>query len=147
MQWTGGRTVLVQTGDYTDRGTDVRKVMDLLMQIEKDAKAAGGQAIVLAGNHEIMNAMGDWRDVTPEIYATFATDKSEAQREEAWKQYQRVVRERAEVATPPPPVYSQTREAFMTAHPTGCLEYFEAMGPDGLYGKWIRSQGHRDGDR
>ena len=140
LQWTGGGTLLVQTGDFTDRGTDVRKVMDLLMQIEKDAKAAGGQAIVLAGNHEIMNAMGDWRDVTPEIYATFATDKSEARREEAWKQYERVVRERADVASPPPPVYALTREAFMTAHPRGCLEYREAMGPDGLYGKWIRSK-------
>src|SRR5688572_6589927 len=73
LHWSGGTTVLVQTGDYTDRGTDVRKVMDLLMQLEKEARAAGGQAIVLAGNHEIMNVLGDWRDVTPEICATFAT--------------------------------------------------------------------------
>ena len=137
----------MQTGDYTDRGTDVRKVMDLLMQLEKDAKAAGGQAIVLAGNHEIMNVMGDLRDVTPEICATFATDKSEARREEAWKQYERVAQNAREVATPPPPVYSQTREAFMAAHPPGCLEYREAMGPNGLYGKWIREQGHRDDRR
>ena len=155
LKWAGGRTVLVQTGDYTDRGTDVRKVMDLLMQIEKDAKAAGGQAIVLAGNHEIMNVMGDLRDVTPEICATFTTDKSEARREEAWTQYERVARSRATVATPAKPatpatpetpgtpaptVYSQTREAFMAAHPPGCLEYFEAMSPSGLYGRWIRSK-------
>jgi len=140
LNWSGGRAVLVQTGDYTDRGTDVRKAMDLLMQLEKDAKAAGGQAIVLAGNHEIMNAMGDLRDVTPEICATFATPKSEARREEAWKQYERLAQSRADVATPLPPVYSQTREAFMAAHPPGCLEYREAMGPDGLYGQWIRGK-------
>ncbi len=140
LKWTGGRTVLVQTGDYTDRGTDVRKVMDLLMQLEKDAKSAGGQAIVLAGNHEMMNVMGDLRDVTPEICATFASDKSEALREEAWKQYERIAQSRAAVVTPAPPVYSQTREAFMAAHPPGCLEYFEAMSPNGLYGKWIRSK-------
>ena len=140
LKWSGGRTVFVQTGDYTDRGTDVRKAMDLLMQIEKDAKSAGGQAIVLAGNHEIMNVMGDLRDVTPEICATFASDKSEARREEAWKQYERVAQSRATVVTPAPLVYSQTREAFMAAHPPGCLEYREAMSPDGLYGKWIRAK-------
>ncbi|MGH9175971.1 MAG: metallophosphoesterase, partial [Vicinamibacterales bacterium] len=116
LKWSGGRTVLVQTGDYTDRGTDVRKVMDLLMQLEKDAKAAGGQVIALAGNHEIMNAMGDLRDVTPEICATFATPKSESIREEAWTQYERLARARAGVITPPPGVYTQTREAFMQAH-------------------------------
>ena len=102
LKWAGGRTVLVQTGDYTDRGTDVRKAMDLLMQIEKDAKAAGGQAIVLAGNHEIMNVMGDLRDVTPEICATFATDKSEARREEGWKQYERVAQSRDRERQPLP---------------------------------------------
>jgi len=140
LKWSGGRTILVQTGDYTDRGTDVRKVMDLLMQIEKDAKSAGGQAIVLAGNHEIMNAMGDLRDVTPEICATFATANSESVREEAWKQYDRLAQARAGVVTPSPGVYTQTRDAFMQAHPPGCLEYREAMSPNGVYGKWIRGK-------
>jgi hypothetical protein len=139
-KWSGGRSVLVQTGDYTDRGTDVRKVMDLLMQLEKDAKAAGGQAIVLAGNHEIMNAMGDLRDVTPEICGTFATAKSENRREEAWKQYERLVEARARVTPTPAAVYTSTREAFLQAHPPGCLEYREAMGPSGSYGRWIRDK-------
>lgn len=140
LKWSGGQTVFVQTGDYTDRGTDVRKVMDLLMQIEKDAKATGGLAIVLAGNHEIMNAMSDLRDVTPEICATFATPKSESVREEAWKQYERLVETRARLTSPPAGVYSQTRETFIHANPPGCLEYREAMGPNGVYGKWIREK-------
>src|SRR5262245_55189821 len=89
-KWSGGRTTLVQTGDYTDRGTDVRKVMDLLMQIEKDSKTAGGQVLALLGNHEVMNLIGDWRDVTPEICGTFATPKSEEVREESWKQYEKL---------------------------------------------------------
>ena len=38
LKWSGGRTIWVQTGDYTDRGTDVRKVMDLLMRLEQEAK-------------------------------------------------------------------------------------------------------------
>jgi Calcineurin-like phosphoesterase len=140
LKWTGGGAVLVQTGDYTDRGTDVRKVMDLLMRLEQEAKLAGGQAIVLAGNHEIMNAIGDLRDVTTEICATFATPTSEKVREEAWKQYERVAKPRARLTMPPHPVFSMTRDAFMQAHPPGCLEYREALGPNGLYGKWIRAK-------
>jgi hypothetical protein len=69
--WSGGRATLVQTGDYTDRGAGVRQVMDLLMRLEREAKKAGGQVVALLGNHEVMNLIGDWRDVTPEICATF----------------------------------------------------------------------------
>ena len=59
--WVGGRTHLVQTGDVLDRGPDSRKVMDLLMKLEKQAEAAGGRVHVLIGNHEAMNVYGDLR--------------------------------------------------------------------------------------
>lgn len=140
LRWSGGRTVVVQTGDFTDRGADVKKVMDLLMQLEKEAKAAGGQFIALAGNHEVMNMIGDLRDVTPAICAAFVTPQSEVRREEAWKQYERVARARAGVRTPPPGVYTKTRDAWLEAHPPGCIEYREAMSPSGTYGRWLREK-------
>jgi hypothetical protein len=136
LVWSGGRSTLVQTGDYTDRGTGVRKVMDLLMRLERDAKRAGGQVVTLLGNHEVMNVIGDWRDVTPDICATFATAQSESKREETFRQYARLTPS----ATPPPPVYAPTRDAFMLAHAPGCLEYREAMGPSGTYGRWLREK-------
>lgn len=136
LKWTGGTTTVVQTGDFTDRGADTRKVMDLLMRLEREVP--GGRFIVLAGNHEIMNSIRDFRDVTPEICATFATPTSETRREDAWQQYERIAQARALMTTPPPPVYTQTREAWLAAHPPGCVEYREAMGPDGVYGKWLR---------
>jgi hypothetical protein len=74
LAWSGGRATLVQTGDYTDRGAGVRQVMDLMMRLEREAKKSGGQVVTLLGNHEVMNLMGDWRDVTPEICATFVKD-------------------------------------------------------------------------
>ncbi len=32
-RWTGGRTQLIQTGDYTERGTGTRAVLDLLTKL------------------------------------------------------------------------------------------------------------------
>jgi hypothetical protein len=77
LAWSGGRATLVQTGDYTDRGTGVRQVMDLIMRLEREARKSGGQVLTLLGNHEVMNLIGDWRDVTPEICATFAKDAAD----------------------------------------------------------------------
>ncbi|MGQ0732976.1 MAG: hypothetical protein ACT4QD_04890, partial [Acidobacteriota bacterium] len=59
-------------------------------------------------------------------------------REETWTKYERIARTRGRMLTPTPAVYSQTRETWMEAHPLGCLEYGEAMGPDGAYGRWLR---------
>jgi hypothetical protein len=70
-KWTGGATVFVQTGDVTDRGAGVRQALDLLMALEPQAAAAGGRIQVLLGNHEVMNMLGNTRDATPEILASF----------------------------------------------------------------------------
>ena len=63
--WVAGDTVLVQTGDTTDRGPDSRAILDMLMRLETQAQAKGGQVISLLGNHEVMNLLGDWRYVDP----------------------------------------------------------------------------------
>lgn len=140
QKWTGGRTTFVQTGDYTDRGTGVRQVLDLLMALEDNARRGGGQATVLLGNHEVMNIVGDVRDVTPEIYQTFADGQSESKRERAWKQYEAMVEGRRKVRTTLAKTYQHTRESWMAAHPPGFLEYREALGPRGRYGRWLRGK-------
>lgn len=50
--WQGGRTVLVSVGDLIDKGTDSLRVLDLMMALEQQARAAGGAVIVTLGNHE-----------------------------------------------------------------------------------------------
>lgn len=70
-RWTGGNTILVQTGDMTDRGAGMKDALDLLMALEEQAPKAGGRVQPVLGNHEIMNLTGEMRDVTPEIFATF----------------------------------------------------------------------------
>ena len=70
-RWTGGNGILVQTGDVTDRGTGMREALDLLMALEPQAQKARGRVHMLLGNHEVMNMLGQLRDATPEIFATF----------------------------------------------------------------------------
>lgn len=62
-KWSGGKLVVVQTGDQLDRGPEEREIMDFLERLQKEAEEAGGRLIVLNGNHETMNVMGDFRYV------------------------------------------------------------------------------------
>lgn len=138
--WTGGRAQLMQTGDYTDRGEGTRAVLDLLMSLESQAKDAGGRAFALLGNHEVMNLVGETRDVTREIFATFADKNSEKRRQDAWDDYAKLAASKTAKGEPVPSVYAQTKEAWLTTHPPGFVEYREAMSPRGKYGAWLRGK-------
>lgn len=83
QQWVGGHTIFVQTGDIFDRGTGVRQGLDLLMRLERDARRAGGRVEPLLGNHEVVNILGDFRDVSPAAFAAFADGRSESRRTRA----------------------------------------------------------------
>ena len=78
-QWIGGRAILVQTGDMTDRGAGTRDALDLLMSLEKQAAKAGGRVHALLGNHEVMNLTGHMRDASPEIFASFGGEAATRQ--------------------------------------------------------------------
>lgn len=71
-RWIGGEMVLVQVGDQLDRGDDEPEILQLLDRLSSEAKAAGGAVHVLNGNHEIMNAVGDLRYVTPDGFRDYA---------------------------------------------------------------------------
>jgi hypothetical protein len=140
-QWIGGKATLVQTGDTIDRGPEMRGVLDLLMTLEKRALARGGRVIVLLGNHEVMNLMGDLRYVAPENYASFANKDSEKQRKKAWEEFRKWHKSRAEALEQSPPVFTpQAEQEWMEAHPPGFFEHRLAFGPTGTYGKWLRQR-------
>lgn len=71
-RWIGGEAVLVQVGDEIDRGDDDRAILDLFERLAEQAHAAGGAVYPLLGNHETMNAAGDFRYVTPGSLPPFA---------------------------------------------------------------------------
>ena len=138
--WTGGAATLVQTGDVVDRGAKQRECLDLLMDLQRQAPLAGGKVIPLIGNHEVMNVIGDLRYVTPAIFATFAGEASEKTRDKAYKDYLKFLsahKGHGHGDVPPPDEAAAKR--WMDEHPLGFFEHREAFGPDGKYGKWIRS--------
>ncbi len=134
LGWAGGRAHLVQTGDRLDRGPDSRKVMDLLMRLEKEAKGAGGMVHPLTGNHEAMNMLGDLRYVSPREFAAFETPDSVARREDLWRKWRR---ERSRTGGGSS---DDDRRRFDTEHPLGFVEHGQAFSPTGPYGSWIARQ-------
>jgi hypothetical protein len=77
--WTGGKLTLVQTGDMLDRGDDDRELLRLFDQLEEQARRTGGLVLRLVGNHEVMNAEGDFRYVTARSLLAFAKVEAESQ--------------------------------------------------------------------
>ena len=124
LRWTGGRTHLVSLGDLLDRGADSRKVMDLLMRLQGEAAAAGGQVHVVLGNHEAMNVLGDLRYVDPGEYAAFAGEEPPGQRDALRSDW--VARNGADSAA-----------AFDAKFPPGFFGHRAAFAPDGRYGRWL----------
>jgi tetratricopeptide (TPR) repeat protein len=113
LEWIGGTTHLVQTGDVVDRGPDSRKVMDLLMALEPEAEAAGGRVHALLGNHEFWVAVGMFGYVSKAEFAAFAGRRDEVLRAD---------------------------QGATDAVPRGALALREAYGASGEYGRWLRSK-------
>ena len=135
-RWSGGTTHLVQVGDVPDRAPDTRRILDLLMKLEPQARRAGGYVHALIGNHEAMNMEGDLRYTTPGEFAAFA-DRDSPRRRDAY--YAAVVA--ALKAQPPaggPPVFDAAyRAQFDADHPLGWVEHQAAWSPAGVYGRWV----------
>ncbi len=130
QRWTGGTTHLVQTGDVVDRGAHSRKVLDLLMALEKEAAKAGGRVHMLLGNHEVMNLAGDLRYVSSGEYEAFRSDKSAFLQDRAYEL----------LADPERKNDSTYRRKWYMDHPPGWVEHQQAFGPQGQYGKWLRAR-------
>ena len=138
-QWIGGDAVLVQTGDLMDGGENVRAALDLFMGLQEEAAAAGGKVVVLMGNHEVLNIIGDYRGVDYMAYQHFAGADSEQQQQRAWEAYAAWRQQRAEATGGDFTADEAARAEWMASHPPGWVEYAMSMRPEGVYGRWLRT--------
>jgi hypothetical protein len=130
LGWTGGETHLVSLGDLLDRGDDARKVLDLVMRLQREAVVAGGRVHVVLGNHELMNLLGDWRYVAAGDYAAYAAEETAAVRAAAFA---------ALAATAADGQSALTQQAFDNAYPPGYFARQAAFAASGRYGAWLLS--------
>jgi hypothetical protein len=138
-RWAGGKAHLVQTGDLLDRGKDSRKVLDLLMRLEGEARKAGGRVHALLGNHEVMNMLGDLRYLNREEYESYRTPDSEKYREAFFRSAAERARAQAKAAGQP---FDEAafRTKFVEEVPLGFVERTQALSEEGSYGKWLRQR-------
>ncbi len=61
------------------------KIIRSLQQLQKEAPRSGGRVVVILGNHEAMNLLGDYRYTTPGEYAAFADSQSAARRDRVYE--------------------------------------------------------------
>lgn len=132
LKWSGNNTHLISLGDLLDRGPQSRQTMDLLMRLQHEAAVAGGKVHVLAGNHELMNLVGDLRYVSKAEYREFASDESAADRENGYRDFISGTDLTFENQ-------SQSRMAFEKMYPPGYFAHRDAFSVDGKYGSWLLS--------
>lgn len=133
--WSGGRTTLVQLGDITDRGPDSLKIIRSLQQLTTEAAAVGGRVVVMLGNHEAMNLLGDLRYVVPGEFAAFADRQSVARRERLYAQLRRKLEAGARLRGQPA-LPSRVRDEWLAKTPLGWVEHRSAWAPSGEIGQW-----------
>jgi hypothetical protein len=123
-RWVAGRAHVVSLGDLLDRGADSRKVMDLLMRLQTEARTAGGALHVVLGNHEAMNVLGDLRYVDPGEFAAYVDLEPAGLREQRRRAWEAL--HGAGAGT-----------AFDQKFPAGYFGHRAALAPDGRYGQWL----------
>ncbi|MBX7528482.1 metallophosphoesterase [Qipengyuania vesicularis] len=136
--WSGGDTTLVQLGDVTDRGPDSLRIIQHLQALQVEAAKDGGAVIVLLGNHEAMNVIGDLRYVHPGEYAAFSDKRSKSRREAVWKANREAL-ETYYSGLDPPLSPEDAKEQWFAETPLGMLEHRRAWRPGGELGLWAAS--------
>jgi hypothetical protein len=140
LHWAAGRTHLVQTGDVLDRGPEGRRIFDLLINLEREAEAAGGHVHCLTGNHEEINMSGiafDYPDyVTVEQFLSFLPDDYVRQREIKFRQ--RWLAQNPSVghdSSPPPEAVHAFWADVLRSDQDAQARYFDFFRQH--YGQWI----------
>jgi hypothetical protein len=135
-RWSGGSTILVQTGDVVDRGPDSLEIVQDLMRLQQEAARDGGQVIAMVGNHEAMNMTGDLRYLSAADYAAYVDNSSLRRRERIYAANETTILA-AYRKQDPQMSEDAVRQAWFAVTPLGSIEHRIAWRPDGKIGKWV----------
>ena len=130
LRWAGGEACLVQQGDVLDRGPRSREIVELLIDLQRQAP---GRVHVLLGNHEVMNLVGDLRYVSAEDFRAFAAEETLRERERGYREF--LATHAARSLEP-----GRRREAFEARFPRGWFARRRALSPEGWLGRWLLSR-------
>ncbi len=131
LNWSGGKTHLISTGDLIDRGPGSRAVVELLMKLDGQAAKAGGAVHLTLGNHEVMVMSGDLRYVSVPEFSAFAADETQADRDELYSEYRRFN---------PGGEDADVRPIFDMQYPKGYIGLKKAYALSGKLGSWLSRQ-------
>jgi hypothetical protein len=134
--WSGGDTVLIQTGDAVDRGPSSLEIVQDLMRLQKEAARAHGQVIAMVGNHEAMNLTGDLRYVSAADYAAYADGRSALRRENVYNSNKTAI-EMAYRQKDPQMSGEAIKKLWFEAFPPGRIEHQIAWSDRGEIGRWV----------
>ncbi len=137
--WAGTDSILVQTGDFFDRGPGSIPAARLLMKLQQQAPESGGKVVVLLGNHEVLNLIGVLRDVNNDIFKEFVDRHSAKRLEVNCNDYVDFQRRLAQDEKRRPSRRRELRDECFAGQHLGQIEYLEEIGPDGEIGSWLRS--------
>ena len=130
--WIGEDAILVQTGDFLDRGDEPIEIALFLMKLQKEAQRAGGEVIVLLGNHETSNLVGNRRDVSDGAYAARIDAKSSRRRTSECRTWAKIVGPLSELE--PQALRRRCQEVLQL----GEVEYVAALEARSKLGRWLR---------
>jgi hypothetical protein len=91
--------------------------------------------VVVLGNHEAMNLVGDLRYVVPGEFAAFADNRSPARRERLYMTLRQQLEAEAR-KTNPDIRPSQVKDQWLARTPLGWAEHRAAWAPQGPLGRW-----------
>jgi hypothetical protein len=134
--WTGGDTILIQTGDAVDRGPDSLEIIEDLMRLQKEAARAHGQLIAMVGNHEAMNLIGDLRYISAADYAGYADRRSASRLESVYRSNKTAIE--ATYRDKDPNLSGEAiKNAWLETFPPGRIEHQIAWSDQGKIGRWV----------
>lgn len=115
-RWTGDTRRLILVGDVIDRGPEPLGTLDFLMQLQGEARTAGGDVTCLLGNHEWMALRAGVGDHASRMNWAYNGAGAELKQ---WADRHSLTWDERDMPYP---------EAF-----------YAEFGPDGVYGGWLRT--------